>query len=541
MAVESVRQYMTTPPLDRLPNFGSVKWSQDKAFVKSMEPDPDMDDFILGYLSQMSLEKTDSQNQARSEYKARYLAYLQFTQSDDPIAVKSREKFSVTVPVIEVSQAVQPLPESKPEGRGAGRRFASERDLERVLQESMRLDEERKEREHRLQKEKYRSEKEAMIPDMFWTEWDKDGASFYDTSGLIPSARLVAAWEVLPPVDNLTPEEAELFEKRYLEHPKQWGKVAEVIPNRDFGTCIQYYYLKKKELNLKEKLKKQPRRRKKGGRGKQRSSALVSELGNGENETEEQPETGENGERRRPRRAAAPTWGFEQPTTDSEAGAAGGTPRRGGGQGTKGEPGAEKVDGRKSRKRQPKDKEPKAPKANQTLAPTPATGAGRGGRSRSNSRAQTTEFQPPIPVPGPAPGLGPRDPNEGYERTQPTPIAPPFIPVVQPPSGAPVAPPVGMGQERMQPQVSTLSEVMAPPSLAPSLRPEPPPLPPPPAVMSFESGPPQATERRPPQQASSYWSVSEANEFPAFLKSFGTDWTAIATHMGSKTAIMVSH
>src|SRR5690606_23160786 len=108
--------------------------------------------------------------------------------------------------------------------------------------------------------------------------------------------------------------ENELFEKRYLEVPKQWGRVADAIPNRDFGTCIQYYYLMKKELKLKEKLKRQPKKRKRGGRGKQRSSALVSELGNAEPDGEENNDNGESGEsRRRPRRAAAPTWNFEQP------------------------------------------------------------------------------------------------------------------------------------------------------------------------------------------------------------------------------------
>ncbi|KAJ4169445.1 hypothetical protein NW754_016473 [Fusarium falciforme] len=80
---------------------------------------------------------------------------------------------------------------------------------------------------------------------------------------------------------------------------------------------------------------------------------------------------------------------------------------------------------------------------------------------------------------------------------------------------------------------SSISEVMA----APSLRPEPPPQP---AITTFNLAQPQP-ERKAPTQASSYWSVSESNDFPHLLRSFGSDWTGIAAHMGSKTAVMVKN
>lgn len=38
---------------------------------------------------------------------------------------------------------------------------------------------------------------------------------------------------------------------------------------------------------------------------------------------------------------------------------------------------------------------------------------------------------------------------------------------------------------------------------------------------------------------SSYWSITEANAFPALLEEFGTKWTNIADHLSSKTATMV--
>jgi hypothetical protein len=86
----------------------------------------------------------------------------------------------------------------------------------------------------------------------------------------------------------------------------------------------------------------------------------------------------------------------------------------------------------------------------------------------------------------------------------------------------------------MPPMQSAISDVMAPPSL----RPEPPP--PPASVATFEISQASGPDRiRTPQQASSYWSVSETTDFPGLLRAFGTDWAKIAHHMQTKTATMV--
>ncbi|UZP32579.1 hypothetical protein NXS19_000395 [Fusarium pseudograminearum] len=444
MNLDTVRQYMTTPPIDSLPNFSCQPWDQDKEFMSNLESDSFLDDFVLEHFDKLHLEKSAEQGHDKKIYSENYHHYLDFTMSNDPAAVKSRGKFSVSTG-IEFTGTVTPEP--KHEGSGRGRRFATERDLERVLQASMREDEERRERELRMQQEKYRTDKEAVIPDMIWTQEEKDSTNYIDKSGYTPVDRLVSAWRILPPVNNFTEEEANLFEKRYLEAPKQWGRVAEAIPHRNFGACIQYYYMNKKNLNLKEKLKKQPKRRRKG-KAKQRSSALVSELGNGDGETEENHDTGENGERRRPRRAAAPTWGFEQPPIDTEASTPNATPGRRGGSAKVDHP--EKVDGRK-RRRGPKEKEPKAPKSNQTLAAAPGPAKG---RSRSNSRALNTDgTTTPLPLPE-----GHRLPTQ-FEQ-HPAGIQPPFSVQQQPIQTLERPPPVAS---------TSISEVMA----APSLRPDP--------------------------------------------------------------------
>ena len=501
MDIEAVRQYMSTPKLDTLPNLAEDPWENDAEFLTTLQSDPIVDNFVAEHLEKIHLDKKMAEDKDRSIYSEKYLEYLDFTKSNDPAAIKARERYPTSVPPQEDIPTI--APEQPKEGRTSGRRFASERDLERVLQASMREDEERKERELRIQKEKYRSEKEAVIPDMYWNTEEKDEVQFTDRTGYVPQDRLVAAWEVLSPLDNFTSEETALFEKRYLENPKQWGRIADAVPERDFGTCIQYYYLMKKDLNLKEKLRKQPKRRKKGGRGKQRSSALMSELGNPDGEEENQ-ETGENGERRRPRRAAAPTWGFEQPSTDNDATPASTPGRRGQ---------SDKPDGRRGRKRQPKDKDAKGAKAKDSLAPP----GGQKGRPKSNSRMQSVEFQPPPPGEG---GL-----QAPFEQPGPPGIQPPFS--VQPH-------PMHVMERQKGMQPSSISDVMA----APSLRPEPPP-PPQSTVSTFNLS--QDRDRKGPTAASSYWSVSESNDFPGLLRAFGSDWTAIANHMGSKTAVMVKN
>lgn len=521
---EVTRQYMCTPPMEELPDFGTQAWDKDGQMVDSFDPDTLVNDYITKHITNVNLEKTSQQEHIKEAYANTYAKYLAYTTAIDEAAAKAREKLAVVKPIVE--PVAPPPPESKPEGRG-GRRYATERDLERVLQASAQEEEERKERELRAQKEKYRSDKEAVIPDMLWTDSEKLDAQYMDRTGLSADNRLVAAWTILPPSNNFNEEEAQLFERRYLELPKQWGKVAEVVPHRDFGTCIQYYYLMKKDLKLKDKLRKQPKKRKKSSRNKQRSSALVSELGNGDPETEENNGDVGDGERRRPRRAAAPTWGFEQPAGDAADSASGGTATPGKRGAPTASQGDRKPDGRKGRRKTAKDKEPKPMKPNQTLAAALPTSTPKS-RSRSNSH-----------LPGDAPP--PLAPDNQRMPLQFDPLAPtmqhPFMqPAMQPQERQPLAPgPVG--------------DVMG----APSLRPEPPPPPHQPAMHQFNLGQNigqnigqihqqqlAQQDRKAPAQASSYWSVSEANDFPHLLKSFGSDWTAIAAHMGSKTAVMVS-
>lgn len=520
-SIAIVREHAQTPPLDSLPDFGEKPWDKDKSFLKSMNTlQPEIDAFILRRLKEDAWNQQMLEKDLKKDYSGNYDKYIRFTMSDDPVAVKSRDKFSCVLGVPDSTPKPPGLPsEPKPEQTRRSR-YASERDLERVLEESKKIEDEKRERQLQAERERYRTEKEAVIPRQYQTDKEREAEFYRSETGFVQPEKIVATWEVLPPVDNFAEEESGAFEKAYLEFPKQWGRVSEPLAHRDFGTTIQFYYLKKEkeELNLKAKLKRQPKRRKRG-RGKTRSSALVSELGNGDNDNEETQETGENGERRRPRRAAAPTFNSE-PTPDGEGVTPSGTPGRRGAAGVRSDGTAEKKRGRRI-----KDKEQKPPRTTVALAAAPTPGptpplAAKGNRSRSASRVQSLDWigqpmqdeMPRLPsqyelAPNPgqsAPGL----PMQPYPQTQP---------LVNPERGG----------------VPSMPDVMAPPPL----RPEPPQQP---TVAVLDIGQPTPPDRKSGgQQPSSYWSVPEAAEFPSLLKSFGTDWSAIATHMRTKTAVMV--
>lgn len=122
------------------------------------------------------------------------------------------------------------------------------------------------------------SKTSAVVPDMLPYEERKmaydddndivnDPLSFYDYDGIAEPI-----W---------TEEERATFLRRYLSHPKQFGKISEVLPNKTAAECVAFYYRTKKDVDYKgmlasrrgDKKKKLPI--KNAGKG----SALLSNLG----------------------------------------------------------------------------------------------------------------------------------------------------------------------------------------------------------------------------------------------------------------------
>jgi hypothetical protein len=502
--IQAVRKKMKTPPLSNLPTLHCKPWHQDDEFIKTLESEPAVTAFIIYRMAGERARKLQEQEEEAQAWKERYLRYRRWTDfSDDEAAVRSRETFAKSREKRAAEAAAiltsTPAPGSKPEPqRRTGSRFATEHDIERVLRESEQEARETKEREERLARAHTASAKEAKIPDMCWNEEERLQTAYADKSHLVSFERSFAVLEFGEPIDNFTEEECEIFEKAYLETPKQWGKIAEALPQRDYKACIQHYYLVKRSAQLKEKVKKRGKRQKRAAPkgAKPKSNALMADIVS-RDEGEDGLDMDNGGERRRPRRAAAPTFAFEATPGESEAPSPAPTPGRKSAAIPKGENGSETV---VPKKRKVREKGPKQAKNSQLLAAAPTSrGAGSpslpqnlsAGRGSTGSNA-FPQYDGAARAPSNF-GLPYPHPNE----TANNPLA----------SNFDVMPQTFADQEPLG---------SAPP-------------------MGIES----QQDRRSIQQTSSYWSVPEQNDFPALLQHFGTDWTAIAKHMTSKTHVMV--
>ncbi|KAE8447313.1 hypothetical protein EG329_010871 [Mollisiaceae sp. DMI_Dod_QoI] len=515
--LERVRPFMKTPPLDSLPKFNCKKPFEDEDLMKEMADMWDNHE-LNARIRQNIIEKKErdkrEQDEERERYKERLLAYRRRMEfSMDEVAVKSREKFAksrakAAAEAAALQASSLPSNGGKPEGqRRTGSRWATEHDIERVLRESEQEAKDSKEREERAARAKTASAKEATIPDMCWSEELWNETRFHDKTHLVPFERSFARLEYGEPIDNFTEEECRIFEEVYLEFPKQWSKIAEALPDRDYKACIQHYYLVKHDSNLKEKLRKQPKKKKgrKAASKNPKSNALMADLGLTIRDETEEGQDAENGERRRPRRAAAPTWPIETPASESEVASPAPTPSRKTAAAPKGDANNDAPPSKRKTKAA-REKGSKQTKNNQLLAAAPTALANR----------QPESPAPPMP---PAewknqrePSVNPRVPQfDGPAQKQST-FTSAFAPVEKPSPATPTSfesksQPVYAQQERLE---------SAPP-------------------MGFE----QPQDRRTIQQTSSYWSVPEQTDFPALLKHFGTDWHGIAKYMTSKTHIMV--
>ncbi|OBT85219.1 hypothetical protein VE02_05205 [Pseudogymnoascus sp. 03VT05] len=507
--LEVVRKRMATPPIADLPFAVTTPWQQETGFLKGIESDPDVMDFLVASLT-MKADMRDREIEENSQiYKQKYKDWIDFHRSDNPLAVRCRERWEANR-AAEVSRAASAQPaESRTEGRRAVSRFATERDIERLLRQSQIEATEQRKRQDRAAKAKAASEKEAGIPDMLSIE-DREATRYGDYTNLVASDRALAMFEVLPPIADFTEWERETFEKTMLDYPKQWGKIAEALPGRNYKHCIQYYYLVKHELKLKEKLKKQIR-----GKGRKRKpKTSVHTVALGREEVEEEPTEGTN-DRRRPRRAAAPIFGGAEPAPSESDTTPAPTPaRRGAATPKEGETTA--TGKRKGKAAATREKATKQPKNNQLLAAAPNAVPKNQETKVPLAMPIIKEWQQPIvPPPEPVRFTSQIAPWDG-----PAPILPPYVTpsvVAEKPTA-----PIPSGHD-IVPQGYPVPEHVG--ALPPG--------------SAYNSDP--QNQRNTAAPTSSYWSVPEQNDFPMLIEYYGTDWHGIAKWMASKTHIMVKN
>ncbi|KAM0704968.1 hypothetical protein Q7P35_007755 [Cladosporium inversicolor] len=376
---------------------------------------------------------------------------------------------------------------STAEGRRA-LKFSSDYEFQQVLkqsEETARLEQEKQDIE--LKKVQADMEKEAVIPDQM-TAKEFRRSCFIDNNRLRDPRSLTRIFTYQPPVDNFTDHEQQIFIAAYKETPKKWTEIATLLPGRAARDCIRHYYANKWDGRFKvNHRRKGGARRGRGTKGAPRGkgSAAMADLGRSEDLVQNVSDSG------RPKRAAAPTT-FGEREIDAKSLLQGQSPAR--------RPGAANKDGDSAPEKQVKrrkgvgEKPGRKPKAaQQPLAQIAA----------APSMSPNTRFIPNVP------------PKEDPAMMQ------------------------SLAEASLLTSFHTSNRNMHSEPAHP--------------VYIQESYPPPAPVQEDPDRkhaapaasakpsASSYWSVPEQSDFVKYIGHFGTDFAAIAAHMGTKTQTMIKN
>ncbi|TFK26596.1 hypothetical protein FA15DRAFT_272337 [Coprinopsis marcescibilis] len=118
----------------------------------------------------------------------------------------------------------------------------------------------------------------ASIPNMISVVRGQVDYVYNDTNHLVkePSEYYAKHTEV----DDWTDEEKRIFIDKFAANPKQFGIIADYLPNKSASQCVDYYYLHKKRLIDFRKVVSQlaPRKRKRRGGGKKKGNALLTDI-----------------------------------------------------------------------------------------------------------------------------------------------------------------------------------------------------------------------------------------------------------------------
>lgn len=494
-----------TPPVESLPFLNSgppTPFSE----LEEIQQIPSHYDLIHARLVDIlgnQRERLESENEEiKVEYAKLYKLWRVHVEEHE--IVKKAENPAAMAPT---SPTPTSLPLATPiEGRRTAKN-TSEFDLERVLRESAVTAQEDQDRRNR-EKNFVDLEKEAEIPQMLH-QYAVENTMFQDRNHWVETHRVLDALGFIPPRDDFTPKEQEIFLESYFTAPKKWGTIAAALKGRNYQDCVRHYYHTKSEAQYKEKEKVYLRIRKgrKGVRGPQqrpKPTALITPYdGAMELDAPQVPVTDTG----RPRRAAAPTFGD---VVDGEvASPIVATPARRSGTASKpessGETPAEKPSQRRGRTASVKDKPPKKGKA-PLIAAAPASSVARSGGEllRAKSREPKVEGDQRLEELEGAQVLAGLQSSQALLGVSQSGASDTWLDVQSPPMTTPIfvskpsVQPVGVEvQHQLQPSKGTQS------------------------------------------MTSSYWSVPEQTDFQNLVQHFGTDWHAIAANMKSKTHTMV--
>lgn len=451
-------------------------------------------------LYQKNVQPELNEEETLQQYAIRYKLWRQSIrqwdeereQDDQERQPSAEPSLKATTPDVQSSTVGALLDVPGPTGRRShASRWATELDIEAVIKESLKTAEE--ERMGKQDSEPRRSmadpEKEADLP-IELSEAEARRRNFVDTNFQREPGQGIFAFHYEPPEDDFTPDEHRVMVANYRDqYAKKWGKLAEILykecgTERTYKDCINHYYATKWAREYKGKVRGRRGGARKRGGGAARGRGAIANM--------ERPEVaGEDGlpipvtESGRPRRSAAPTFGGMEADFDPNAALpTQGRVRRQ----TDAEGNPEKAS-RRSKANKEKGKKVK----NQPLAAAPI------GSPVKLDRKEK------------APGVKAEDDFAKRPATDlPTPVhATPH-------------------EETMNdPLLNMRAGLNELPSLSGSI---------PVSMMDRQKTQPNA---RP--GPSSYWSVSELQDFEKNVAHFGTDWIGFANHMGTKTHIMIKN
>ena len=120
----------------------------------------------------------------------------------------------------------------------------------------------------------------AIIPDMITVIRGEVDYLYDDTNNLVDDP--IDFYAPRTGTDDWTEDEVNIFIRKFAEHPKQFGIIADSLPDKTTAQCVTFYYLhKKKHLDFRKVVSKYATgRRGRGGRksAKKKGNALLADI-----------------------------------------------------------------------------------------------------------------------------------------------------------------------------------------------------------------------------------------------------------------------
>jgi hypothetical protein len=461
---------------------------------------------IMAELTHDVRAEDDAQYEAEEEFRRLYRKWKDECRELERAqeAQENLERQQSIEPTSERDLSLPPSATAPIEGRRV-LKFSSEYEMELVLkqsEETARIEQEKLERE--AMKVQADMLKEAVIPDQKLVEMcNRD--HLIDANRLRHPDDLTVVFSYEPPADNFSENEQNIFIAAFKDTPKKWGEIASLLPGRTYKDCIHHYYTNKWDGRFRDNRAKKFKggRRGRGGKPRvSRGSALMADLNRTEDGSTPVAESGTG----RPRRAAAPTT-FADKELESKLALTGPSPSK-------------------------------------KTASSKNDGNGDAGAEKVTKKRRTGE----------KPGRKAKTPHLAALAAAPA-LAPP-VPQNQPP--APVMPTKEEVLHAQNLEAANLLAGLHSGHTAAMMHPEgqrmmlnhqePFPIHMAAAVdepVRIKAGPEAAAAAASAASsksgANSYWSVPEQTDFKRYIAHFGTDFNAIATHMGTKTQVMIKN